>query len=98
VKRLAMRGTDHPKQIDAIFRLDTPFGTSWTHALIALARARHTLPVRRGERRPVSRRLLAAPVRVAAFDGENTDPSNGNRLGNTPRACTPWGELAYAKH
>ena len=36
------------------------------------------------------------PVRIAAFDGENADPTNGRRLSNDIRAYTPWGELAYA--
>ena len=34
--------------------------------------------------------------RIAAFDGENADPANGRRLGDTIRAFSPWGELAFA--
>ena len=36
-----------------------------------------------------------APVRVAAFDGENADPLNGHDLGEGGLAYTPWGELAF---
>jgi hypothetical protein len=35
-------------------------------------------------------------VRIAAFDGENADPSNGRPLGHGLRVHTPWGELAHA--
>ncbi len=34
-------------------------------------------------------------MRVAAFDGENADPTNGRLLGECIRARTPWGELTY---
>lgn len=40
--------------------------------------------------------LPTGAVRIAAFDGENADPSNGRPLGEGVRAYTPWGELAYA--
>ena len=35
-------------------------------------------------------------VRIAAFDGENADPSNGRAMGEGVLAHTPWGEIAYA--
>ena len=35
-------------------------------------------------------------VRIAAFDGENADPTNGRPLGQGLKAFTPWGELAFA--
>jgi hypothetical protein len=34
--------------------------------------------------------LPQANVRIAAFDGENADPSNGRPLGDGLRAYTPW--------
>jgi predicted AAA+ superfamily ATPase len=37
-----------------------------------------------------------APVRIAAFDGENADPANGRRMDDNILAFTPWGEIAYA--
>jgi hypothetical protein len=35
-------------------------------------------------------------VRLAAFDGENADPTNGRLMADGIRTFTPWGELAYA--
>ena len=37
-----------------------------------------------------------APVRVAAYDGENADPMNGRALDGGVLAYTPWGEIAHA--
>ena len=79
----------------AIFRLDTSYGGGKTHGLIALAHA-----ARSGGSVPsefVDPSLLpAAPVRIAAFDGENADPANGRDMGDGVKARTPWGEIAYA--
>ena len=35
-------------------------------------------------------------MRVAAFDGENSDPLNGRALAGGILAYTPWGEIAHA--
>ena len=39
--------------------------------------------------------LPMSPVRVAALDGENSDPADGLTLEQDLRARTLWGELAY---
>ncbi len=97
LKLVAQRVLGRPDQVGAIFRLDTQFGGGKTHTLIALAHAMQGLSaVPNGDEfldqdlRPVK------PVRIAAFDGENADPTNGRRLSDSIRAFTPWGELAFA--
>ena len=40
--------------------------------------------------------LPKGKIRVAAFDGENADPANGQSMGDGVRAYTPWGAIAYA--
>ena len=37
---------------------------------------------------------LTGNVRIAAYDGENADPSNGRKMECGVLAYTPWGELA----
>ena len=81
----------------AIFRLDTSYGGGKTHGLIALAHAARGLSGVDGADEFIDPALLpGGPVRLAAFDGENTDPANGRTMGDGVRAHTPWGELAYA--
>lgn len=97
LKLVASRVLGRPEQVGAIFRLDTQFGGGKTHALIALAHAMHG----KGGVAEANEFLDAAlwptaPVRIAAFDGENADPANGRKLSDTIRAYSPWGELAYA--
>ena len=81
----------------AIFRLDTSYGGGKTHGLIALAHAVSGGSDMAGIGEFVDPTLLpAAPVRVAAFDGENADPANGRAMGDGVLAHTPWGEIAFA--
>ena len=97
LKLVALRVLGRPEQIGAIFRLDTQFGGGKTHTLIALAHAMNGLagiPNADEFLEPALRPTKA--VRIAAFDGENADPTNGRRLNNSTRAFSPWGELAYA--
>jgi hypothetical protein len=81
--------------VASIFRLDTSYGGGKTHGLIALVHA-----VRSGRTIPnigefVDPALLpAGNVRIAAYDGENADPSNGRLMPSGILAYTPWGELA----
>lgn len=90
--RLSERG----ESVSAVFRLDTSFGGGKTHGLIALI---HAAAGMKGVSN-VSEFLDPAlvpnrTVRVAAFDGENSDPANGRLMGDGVRAHTPWGEIAY---
>jgi hypothetical protein len=80
----------------AIFRLDTQYGGGKTHALIALSHiARAGASITNAAEFLDPALTPQGPVRVAAFDGENADPTNGRPLGHGLRAHTPWGELAY---
>jgi len=87
---------DNQGGVSSIFRLDTQYGGGKTHALIALA---HLAGGMRGVANVAEfidpALVPPRPVTVAAFDGENADPSNGRDLGQGLRAYTPWGELAY---
>ena len=81
----------------AIFRLDTSYGGGKTHGLIALAHAARDMAGVANAGEFVDPALLPqGAVRVAAFDGENSDPANGRAMGEGVLACTPWGEMAYA--
>ncbi len=81
----------------AIFRLDTSYGGGKTHSLIALAHAARGMSGVPDVGDFVDPNLLpTGPVRVAAFDGENSDPLNGRALDGGVMAYTPWGEIAHA--
>ena len=83
--------------VGAIFRLDTSYGGGKTHGLIALAHAARGMTGVADVAEFVDPALVpAGPVRVAAFDGENADPTNGRALGGGVLAYTPWGEIAHA--
>lgn len=81
----------------SIFRLDTQYGGGKTHALIALTHAARGMKGVANVADFLDPNLVPRnEVRVAAFDGENADPTNGRLLDDGSRAFTPWGELAYA--
>lgn len=97
LKLVALRVLGRPEQVGAIFRLDTQFGGGKTHTLIGLAHAMRGLagvPNADEFLEPTLR--PPEPIRIAAFDGENADPTNGRRLSDSIRAFSPWGELAFA--
>jgi hypothetical protein len=97
LKLVALRVLDWPEQIGAIFRLDTQFGGGKTHTLIGLAHAMRGLQGVSNANEFLDASLCPAqPIRIAAFDGENADPTNGRRLSDSIRAFTPWGEIAFA--
>ncbi len=81
----------------SIFRLDTSYGGGKSHGLIALCHAaRSGGDVPRIEEFVDPGLIPSAPVRIAAFDGENADPANGRRMEGGHLAYTPWGEIASA--
>ncbi|MGD9971826.1 MAG: ATP-binding protein [Desulfatirhabdiaceae bacterium] len=85
------------QQAASIFRLDTNYGGGKTHALIALAHAARGMPGVQNIHEFIDPDILPkSPIRIAAFDGENADPTNGRPLGSGIRAFTPWGEIAFA--
>ncbi len=80
----------------SVFRLDTSFGGGKTHALIALVHAARGMVGVTNPAEFVDPALLpSGVVRVAEFDGENSDPTNGRRMGEGVFARTPWGEIAF---
>jgi hypothetical protein len=90
--RLSGRG----ESVSAVFRLDTSFGGGKTHGLIALVHAAAGMKGVTNVAEFIDPVLVPTrAVRVAAFDGENSDPANGRPMGDGVRAHTPWGEIAY---
>lgn len=79
----------------AVFRLDTSFGGGKTHGLIGLVHAARDGASIDNISEFIGDVVLPSGVRVAAFDGEASDPSNGHAMGDGIRAFTPWGEIAY---
>jgi len=83
-------------EIASIIRLDTQYGGGKTQGLIALVHAVRGMKGVKGVEEFVDPDLLPkGPVRVAALDGENSDPADGLTLEPGLRAKTLWGELAY---
>jgi len=81
--------------VASIFRLDTSYGGGKTHGLIALVHAVRSGRTIANIAEFVDPTLLpTGNVRVAAYDGENADPSNGRKMDSGVLAYTPWGELA----
>ncbi|MGB3310732.1 MAG: hypothetical protein WA939_04835 [Nodosilinea sp.] len=79
-------------QIGSIFRLDTNYGGGKTHSLIALIHVVEGMVGVDNAAEFIDSALVpTGPVRVAAFDGENADPTNGRLLGDGLRA-KPLGE------
>lgn len=80
----------------SIIRLTTQFGGGKTHALIALVHAVRGMQGVANTAAFVDPALLPkGKVRVAALDGDNSDPTNGLTLEPGLFAYTLWGELAY---
>ena len=89
----------HGTGVASIFRLDTSYGGGKTHGLIAL---QYSCRAEKAEAQFAGIEEFVAPedlpsgdVQIAAFDGENADPTNGRLMESGLRAFTPWGELAH---
>ena len=96
LKAVLTRLSGQGGEIASIIRLDTQYGGGKTHGLIALVHAvRGMKGVEHIEEFVDPALLPRGPVRVAALDGENSDPANGLTLEPGLRARTLWGELAY---
>ena len=80
----------------AIYRLDTQYGGGKTHGLIALSHLAHGMPAVADVQEFLDPALVPREgVRIAAFDGENAEPTSGRNLADGVKAYTPWGEIAY---
>ncbi len=96
LQQVCLRLNGQGREAASIFRLDTQYGGGKTHALIALSHLLKGSLNREQTREFLEPELLpSTPARIAAFDGENSDPANGRAMGNI-LAFTPWGEIAYA--
>lgn len=80
--------------VSSVFRLDTSFGGGKTHGLIALIHAARSAS-QVSNLAEFTTVAMPGTARVAAFDGEASDPTNGRNMGDGILAFTPWGELAY---
>ncbi len=97
LKAVCLRITGKGGEVSPIIRLGTQYGGGKTHGLIALVHAA------RGRMQEIPNvadfvdpeLLPKDPVKVAALDGENSDPANGRLLEPGLRAFSLWGELAY---
>jgi hypothetical protein len=82
--------------ISPIIRLHTQYGGGKTHGLIALVHAVRGMQRVENPADFIDRALLPkGSVRIAALDGENSDPANGRSFKDGTKAFTLWGELAY---
>jgi hypothetical protein len=83
-------------EVASVIRLDTQYGGGKTHGLIALAHAVGGMKGVKNISEFVDPALIPkGEVKVAALDGENSDPADGLSLEDGIRAKTLWGELAY---
>ena len=84
------------QNVASIFRLDTNYGGGKTHSLIALYHATQGMAGVSNVAEFISPDLLPTEVvKVAAFDGDIADPTNGRIMDESIKAHTPWGEIAY---
>src|SRR4051794_7925845 len=96
LKAVCLRLSGKGGEVGSVFRLDTQYGGGKTHGLIALVHAVKGMPGVGNVAEFVDPALLPrGKVRVAALDGENSDPADGLTLGDGLRAYSLWGDLAY---
>lgn len=96
LKAVCLRLSGAGGEVASIIRLHTQYGGGKTHGLIALVHAVNGMKGVSNVEDFIDPSLLpAGRARVAALDGENTDPANGLTLEGDLRAYTLWGELAY---
>jgi len=96
MKAVCLRLSGKGGEVSPIVRLGTEYGGGKTHGLIALTHAARGMAGVSNAVDFVDPTLLPTnPVRIAALDGENTDPANGRQLEPGLCAFSLWGELAY---
>ena len=82
-------------EVASIFRLDTTYGGGKSHGLIALCHAARSGATAEGIEEFLNPAFLPkGKVRIAAFDGENANPTDGRKMRDGNLAFTPWGEIA----
>lgn len=96
LKAVCKRVSGTGGEVASVFRLQTQYGGVKTHLLIALTHAVRGMTGVANVKEYIDPALLPkGKVRVAALDGENTDPADGLTLEGDLRAYSLWGELAY---
>lgn len=96
MKAVCLRLSGKGGEVSPIIRLGTQYGGGKTHGLIAITHAARGMKGVTNVADFVDPTLLpAGEVRIAALDGENTDPANGRQLEPGLKAFSLWGELAY---
>ncbi|HLG95580.1 MAG TPA: DUF499 domain-containing protein, partial [Bryobacteraceae bacterium] len=96
MKAVCLRLSGKGGEVSPIIRLGTQYGGGKTHGLIAITHAARGMKGVANAADFVDPALLpTTEVRIAALDGENTDPANGRQLEPGLKAFSLWGELAY---
>jgi hypothetical protein len=96
LKAVCLRLSGKGGEVSSIIRLGTQYGGGKTHALIALVHAVRGAKGVTNHSNFVDPAILpVGPVRIAALDGENSDPANGLTLEPGLLARSLWGEMAY---
>ena len=96
MKAVCLRVSGKGGEASPIIRLGTQYGGGKTHGLIATTHASRGMAGVPNVADFVDPALVpATAVRIAALDGENTDPANGRQLEPGLRAFSLWGEMAY---
>jgi predicted AAA+ superfamily ATPase len=96
LKAVCLRLSGKGGEVASIIRLGTQYGGGKTHGLIALVHAVNGMKGVESASDFVDTAILpTGKVRIAALDGENSDPANGLTLEGDLRAFSFWGEMAY---
>lgn len=96
LKAVCLRLSGQGGEVSSVLRLDTQYGGGKTHGLIALVHAVRGMKGVEDIAEFIDPALVpSGKVRVAALDGENSDPANGLTLEGDLRAFSFWGDLAY---
>lgn len=97
LKAVCLRLSGKGGEVASIIRLGTQYGGGKTHGLIALVHAVNGMKGVSNAADFVDPAILpGGKVRIAALDGENSDPANGLTLEKELRAFSFWGEMAYS--
>jgi predicted AAA+ superfamily ATPase len=96
IKAVCQRLSGHGGVIGSVVRLDTQYGGDRTDGLITRVHAVNgMLGIENVSEFVDSTLPPVGKVRVAALDGENSDPADGLMLGDGVRASSLWGNLTY---
>jgi len=96
LKAVCQRLSGEGGEVASIIRLGTQYGGGKTHGLIALVHAVMGMQGVENVKDFIDPAILPkGKVRIAALDGENSDPASGMKLEDGLLAYSFWGEMAY---